>query len=66
MIAGAFLAAWTDATFNFVGYTAIIINDIFTALYLVLVKNIKGLKELTTVGEESALHEWQCFLDLQN
>jgi len=49
MIAGAFLAAWTDATFNLYGYIAIITNDIFTALYLVLVKNIKGLKELTTV-----------------
>ena len=52
MMMGAILAAWTDATFNLVGYTAVFINNIFTALYLVLMKNIKGLKDTSTVGEQ--------------
>lgn len=50
MTAGAVLAAFTDATFNLVGYSAILVNDVFTAFYLVLVKNIKGIKDLTAVG----------------
>ena len=50
MMMGAILAAWTDATFNLVGYTAVFVNNIFTALYLVLMKNIKGLKDTSTVG----------------
>lgn len=50
MLLGAALAACTDLTFNAVGYSAIFFNDVFTALYLVLMKNIKGLKEFSTVG----------------
>eukprot|EP00210_Caulerpa_lentillifera_P000475 g458.t1 len=49
MLLGAALAACTDLTFNAVGYTAIFFNDIFTALYLVLMKNLKGLNDISTV-----------------
>jgi len=50
MLLGAVLAACTDLTFNAIGYSAIFFNDVFTALYLVLVKNIKGIKDISTVG----------------
>lgn len=50
MMAGALIAALTDLAFNLTGYVAILLNDLFTATYLVLIKNNKKAKELTTIG----------------
>ncbi|CAD7697956.1 unnamed protein product [Ostreobium quekettii] len=50
MMSGALIAATTDLHMNIKGYLAVFINDIFTALYLVLIKNMKAAKELSTTG----------------
>ncbi|CAD7699717.1 unnamed protein product [Ostreobium quekettii] len=50
MISGALIAATTDLHMNTRGYVAVFVNDIFTALYLVLIKNMKAAKELSTTG----------------
>lgn len=44
MIGGALIAAATDLTYNPRGYAAVLLNDLLTALYLIMVKNTnKGL-----------------------
>ncbi|GMH34200.1 hypothetical protein BSKO_02034 [Bryopsis sp. KO-2023] len=50
MILGALIAALTDLTFNLRGYIAVFTNNLFTAAYLVMIKNVKTAKELTTTG----------------
>ena len=48
--AGAGVAAATDLTFSLYGYTAVVLNDFLTALYLILVKNSPASSGLTTTG----------------
>ena len=48
--AGAMVAAVTDLTFNARGYTAVIGNDILTALYLIMVKATPASAGLSTTG----------------
>ena len=50
MIVGAILAAATDLTFSLYGYAAVLLNDIFTATYLVMLKNLPVSKELSTTS----------------
>lgn len=50
MILGAIIAALTDLTFNLRGYVAVFTNNLFTAAYLVMIKNVKAAKDLTTTG----------------
>ena len=50
MLAGAIIAALTDLTFNAWGYTAVLGNDVLTALYLIMVKNSPASSGLTTTG----------------
>lgn len=47
---GAGVAAATDLTFSLYGYTAVVLNDFLTALYLILVKNSPASSGLTTTG----------------
>lgn len=44
------VAAVTDLTFNVWGYTAVIGNNILTALYLIMVKNTPASADLSTTG----------------
>lgn len=44
------MAAATDLTFSLYGYTAVVLNDFLTALYLILVKNSPASSGLTTTG----------------
>ena len=44
MVAGAVIAAATDLSFNAAGYFAVIINDFFTAGYLVMLKHFTPTK----------------------
>eukprot|EP01083_Nonionella_stella_P228207 808943_1 len=39
MVAGALVAGWSDLSFSFFGYSAVMINNCLTATYLVLSKN---------------------------
>lgn len=48
--AGAGVAAATDLTFSLYGYTAVVLNDFLTALYLILVKNSPASSGMTTTG----------------
>lgn len=48
MIGGAMIAAATDLSFSLRGYTAVILNDLLTATYLIMVKNAPGTRGLTT------------------
>ncbi|KAK9820998.1 hypothetical protein WJX81_006546 [Elliptochloris bilobata] len=50
MIGGAGVAAATDLAFSLWGYTAVVLNDFLTALYLILVKNSPASSGLTTTG----------------
>lgn len=47
MIFGSVIAATTDPTFNLYGYVSVLLNDLFTSLYLILVKNNKAAKSLS-------------------
>jgi len=48
MVSGALIAALNDLSFNLYGYGAVLVNNVFTSLYLVFVKNIRH--DLTTTG----------------
>lgn len=48
MILGAVVAAATDLSFNFWGYSAVLLNDLFTAAYLVMLKHFHAVKRLDT------------------
>lgn len=49
MMAGALIAAVTDLSFDLFGYTSLILNDILTAFYLILVKHLEIAKHLDSV-----------------
>jgi hypothetical protein len=49
--AGALIAAATDLTFNPVGYLAVLLNDLLTSLYLIMVKNTPATNGLSTTGK---------------
>jgi hypothetical protein len=50
MIGGALIAAATDLSFNPAGYGAVLLNDVLTSLYLIMVKNTPATNGLTTTG----------------
>jgi solute carrier family 35 protein len=50
MIGGALVAAATDLTFNPSGYSAVLLNDLLTSLYLIMVKNTPATMGLSTTG----------------
>mmetsp|Transcript_315 Transcript_315/g.904 ORF Transcript_315/g.904 Transcript_315/m.904 type:complete len:328 (+) Transcript_315:347-1330(+) len=50
MLAGAVIAALTDLTFNVRGYAAVFVNNLVTALFLVMIKRISSKAGLTTTG----------------
>jgi solute carrier family 35 len=50
MLSGAVVAAATDLSFNLFGYAALLLNDLFTAAYLVMVKNSDVAKQLDTTS----------------
>jgi solute carrier family 35 len=48
MIVGALVAAMTDLSFSFWAYTSVLLNNLFTSIYLVLVKHMKATKHVDT------------------
>ena len=50
MISGAIIAAVTDLSFNALAYAAVLFNDVMTALYLSMVKNVSASNNLSTTG----------------
>ena len=44
------MAAATDLTFTVYGYSAVLCNDLLTALYLIMVKRTPGHHGLSTTG----------------
>lgn len=48
MILGSVIAATTDPTFNLYGYVSVLLNDLFSSMYLILVKNNKAAKALSS------------------
>lgn len=52
MLSGACVAALYDLSWNMKGYVAVLLNDILTASYLVMIKNSKNIQEIPTNCKE--------------
>eukprot|EP01052_Picozoa_sp_SAG31_P021431 SAG31_NODE_1657_length_7619_cov_10.364362_5_plen_111_part_00 len=50
MVAGALVAGLTDMSYNGVGYALVAVNDVATALYLILVSSYADKKALGAMG----------------
>ena len=58
MVAGALVAAASDLSFNVYGYAAVIVNDLFSAAYLVMLKHFgpaKGVDSSSLLAYNSLL-----------